>query len=179
LVLGVLRAGGDLRSRPATNGELQKLSQRLASLGAGHDEWAAALALDGHADFADQAVALAHYDRAVGLWALVHGVEAAKHALTEKILNDPAIAIYAGGRSRWPTTTTTSTSVISAGRFASTVRRRARVRAVSRSEFAVDAHARLVGPAGAPPGRGDAPPARSLRAHGVHALRDRRRVPGC
>src|SRR5438874_911260 len=41
LVLGVLRAGGDLRSRPATNGELQKLSQRLASLGAGHDEWAA------------------------------------------------------------------------------------------------------------------------------------------
>ena len=99
LVLGVLRAGGDLRSRPATNGELQKLSQRLASLGAGHDEWAAALALDGHADFADQAVALAHYDRAVGLWALVHGVEAAKHALTEKILNDPAIAIYAGGRS--------------------------------------------------------------------------------
>ena len=99
LVLGALRAGGDRRSAPATNGELQKLSQRLASLGAGHDEWAAALALDGHADFADQAVALAHYDRAVGLWALVHGLDAAKHQLTEKILNDSAISIYAGGRS--------------------------------------------------------------------------------
>ena len=99
LVLGVLRAGGDLRSAPATNGELQKLSQRLASLGAGKDEWAATLALDGHADFADQAVALAHYDRAVGLWALVHGLDAAKHQLTEKILNDSAISIYAGGRS--------------------------------------------------------------------------------
>ena len=99
LVLGALRAGGDLSSAPATNDELQKLSQRLASLGAAQDAWGSALALDGSSTFADQAVALAHYDRAVGLWALVHGLEAAKKPLTAKILNDPAIAIYAGGRS--------------------------------------------------------------------------------
>ncbi len=99
LVLGALRAGGDLSSAPATNDELQKLSQRLGTLGAAQDEWGAALALDGNATFADQAVALAHYDRAVGLWSLVHGLEAAKKPLTAKILNDPAIAIYAGGRS--------------------------------------------------------------------------------
>ena len=99
LVLGALRASGDLSSAPATNGELQQLSQRLVSLGAAKDEWGAALALDGSSTFADQAVALAHYDRAVGLWALVHGLEAAKKPLTAKILNDPSIAIYAGGRS--------------------------------------------------------------------------------
>jgi hypothetical protein len=99
LVLGVLRAGGDLSAVPATDAELGKLSERLATLGAAKDEWSAVLALDGRATFADQAVALAHYDRAVGLWALVHGLEAAKQHLAEQVLNDPAVTIYVGGRS--------------------------------------------------------------------------------
>jgi hypothetical protein len=99
LVLGVLRAGGDLSAVPATDAELGKLSERLAALGAAKDEWSAVLALDGRATFADQAVALAHYDRAVGLWALVHGLEAAKQHLAEQVLNDPAVTIYVGGRS--------------------------------------------------------------------------------
>jgi len=98
IVLGVLRASGQTGPTPAAHGELGRLSSRLSSLGARQDEWASALALDGHAAFADQAQAFARYDRAVGLWALVHGLEAAKAPLTKQVLNDPAISIYAGGR---------------------------------------------------------------------------------
>ncbi|HZC28920.1 MAG TPA: hypothetical protein VE269_04205, partial [Gaiellaceae bacterium] len=42
--------------------------------------------------------ALARYDRAVGLKALVHGLEAAKKSLEQRILADPDISIYPGGR---------------------------------------------------------------------------------
>jgi hypothetical protein len=48
--------------------------------------------------FADRAVALSHYYRAVGLRALVRGLEAEKTRLGEKVLNDPRASIYAGGR---------------------------------------------------------------------------------
>jgi hypothetical protein len=99
LALGVLRASGEAGSKPATPAELHRLTARLSQLGAAKDEWQAVLALDGHTDFADQAIALAHYNRAVGLWALVHGLEAAKEPMTERILKDPQISIYAGGRS--------------------------------------------------------------------------------
>ena len=98
LMLGVLRASGQTSRTPAANGELGQLASRLSSLGSAHDEWASALALDGHTEFADQAQAFARYDRAVGLWALVHGLDAAKSQLTRQVLNDPAISIYAGGR---------------------------------------------------------------------------------
>ena len=98
LMLGVLRASGQTSRTPAANGELGQLASRLSSLGSVHDEWAAALALDGHTAFADQAQAFARYDRAVGLWALVHGLSAAKSQLAKQVLNDPAISIYAGGR---------------------------------------------------------------------------------
>ncbi len=43
-------------------------------------------------------LALANYDRAVGLGALVNGLQAAKHSLEQRILDDPAISIYPGGR---------------------------------------------------------------------------------
>ena len=99
LALGVLRASGESGSKPATAAELRRLTSRLSSLGASKDPWQAVLALDGHTAFADRAIALAHYNRAVGLWALVHGLEAAKEPLTNRILDDPRISIYAGGRS--------------------------------------------------------------------------------
>jgi hypothetical protein len=98
-VLGVLRASGETGPQPASAGEIRRLTTRLTQLGAAKNEWQAALALDGHTEFADRAIALANYNRAVGLWALVHGLEAAKDAMTERILNDPQITIYSGGRS--------------------------------------------------------------------------------
>lgn len=99
LVLGVLRASGESGSMPATNAELKRLTSRLAGFGAARNKWQAILRLDGHTEFADQALALARYNRAVGLWALVHGLEAAKPAMTQRILKDPKITIYSGGRS--------------------------------------------------------------------------------
>jgi hypothetical protein len=97
-MLGVLRASGQTGRTPAAQDELGLLASRLSSLGSAHDEWASALALDGHTEFADQAQAFARYNRAVGLWALVHGLDAAKTQITKKVLDDPAISIYAGGR---------------------------------------------------------------------------------
>jgi hypothetical protein len=99
LMLGVLRADGGTGSRPASNASLSRLAGRLSSLESAHNEWGSALALDGHPEFADRTLALAHYNRAVGLWALVHGLEAAKSQMTLRVLNDPSISIYAGGRS--------------------------------------------------------------------------------
>jgi hypothetical protein len=43
-------------------------------------------------------MALARYDRAVGLRSLVQGLEAAKPRLERKVLRDSHIDIYAGGR---------------------------------------------------------------------------------
>jgi hypothetical protein len=98
LMLGVLRASGQTGRTPAAHDELGRLGSRLSALGAAHDEWASALALKGNTTFADQAQAFARYNRAVGLWALVHGLDAAKEQITKKVLDDPAISIYAGGR---------------------------------------------------------------------------------
>jgi hypothetical protein len=98
LVLGVARAAGGRSASPVAPAALAALGAKLASLGAGADEWAAARAY-GHADtFADTAVALAHYNRAVGLDALVHGLAAQKLALETRVLADPRVTIYAGGR---------------------------------------------------------------------------------
>jgi hypothetical protein len=98
LMLGVLRAGGATGTTPATSASLSQLAGRLSSLGTAHNEWGSALALDGQPAFADRAQALANYDRAVGLWALVHGLAAAKEQMTQRVLADPSISIYAGGR---------------------------------------------------------------------------------
>lgn len=99
LVLGVLRASGAEGKVPAGHATLRGLALRLANLKAnGKDEHEAVFALTGDLMLADKAVALAHYDRAVGLWALVHGLEAAKPALTDRVLSDRRIDIYVGGR---------------------------------------------------------------------------------
>jgi hypothetical protein len=99
LVLGTLRASGAEGKVPAGHATLRGLALRLANLRAnGKDDHEAVVALTGDSLLADKALALAHYDRAVGLWALVHGLEAAKPALTKRVLADSRIDIYVGGR---------------------------------------------------------------------------------
>jgi hypothetical protein len=98
LVLGVLRARGERGATPATRLELRMLSRRLARLGARRSPWSAALALEGRTAFADRAVALQHYNHAVGLRALVKGLQWAKPHLAKAVLNDSRISIYPGGR---------------------------------------------------------------------------------
>ena len=99
LVLGVLRARGEQGRRPATRSEVRTLVRQLVKLGARNNEWSAVLALEGRTAFADRSIALARYDRAVGLRALVTGLQAAKPALQSKVLADSRISIYGGGRS--------------------------------------------------------------------------------
>jgi hypothetical protein len=98
LVLGVLRASGHKQSRPASQGTLDRLAGRLFALRANRDAWQAALAYSGRTGFADRAVALERYNRAVGLRALVRGLLAEKTELERRVLADPRLDIYPGGR---------------------------------------------------------------------------------
>ncbi len=77
---------------------LNRLAFRLDSFGPAKGDWARIVAYSGDTRFADKAAALARYDRAIGLDALVKGLEAAKPAIATRILSDPNISIYAGGR---------------------------------------------------------------------------------
>jgi hypothetical protein len=52
----------------------------------------------GDTRFSDKAAALARYNRAVGLNALVKGLEASKKTIAARILADPMVSIYDGGR---------------------------------------------------------------------------------
>jgi hypothetical protein len=97
LMLGVLRAQGASSSVPATPGQLRALAAQLAAY-RDRDAWNAVLAVTGLTSTADQAVALEHYDRAVGLRALVDGLQAHYDDLVAKVLNDGRITIYPGGR---------------------------------------------------------------------------------
>jgi hypothetical protein len=98
LVLGVLRARGYRGSVPATKVALNRLAGNLARLGGRREQWSAVLALEGRTAFADRTIALARYHRAVGLRALVRGLEWAKPLLTKRLLGDKRISIYPGGR---------------------------------------------------------------------------------
>ena len=100
LLLGVLRAKGLNGHEPTDKGTLEKLAARLASMSkrTAGGKWATAFAYDGHAAFADKVLALTRYNHAVGLNSLVHGLEAAKSSLEQRLLNDPMINIYPGGR---------------------------------------------------------------------------------
>jgi hypothetical protein len=99
LEMAILRAKGLTGHNPADKGTLVALSKRLSTIADSvNGDWAIALAYDGSPDFADKVQALARYNRAVGLWALVHGLESAKKALGQRLLDDPAISIYPGGR---------------------------------------------------------------------------------
>jgi hypothetical protein len=97
LLLGLIRAQGRTEATPATLAELSMLAARVGSLH-GQDERSIALALAGNDEKADRAIALAHYHRAVGLRALVRGLEWAKPRLERRLLRDDRIATYEGGR---------------------------------------------------------------------------------
>jgi hypothetical protein len=99
LVLGVLRARGHYDRIPASEQRVARVAAALHRLHASRDAWQAVLALSGRTAFADRVVALAHYDRAVGLRGLVRGLLAAKASLQHRVLADDRISIYAGGRS--------------------------------------------------------------------------------
>ena len=99
VVLGVLRARGEDGRKPASRSEVHALVGQLAKLGVRKNEWTAVLALEGRTAFADRSIALARYDRAVGLPALVTGLQAAKPALQRRVLADSRLDIYPGGRS--------------------------------------------------------------------------------
>jgi hypothetical protein len=97
LVLGVLRAQGMNGAVPASRAELVQTAQALRAVKARGD-WDAALAITGRTSIADQAVALMHYDRAVGMSGLVDGLLAHKDDLVNKVLHDGRVTIYPGGR---------------------------------------------------------------------------------
>jgi hypothetical protein len=98
LVLGVLRAQGRRGQAPATPRQLNQLARSLHALRANADEWRAVLALSGRTAFADRAIALTRYNRAVGLRALIRGLQAEKSALEQRVLTDSRLDIYPGGR---------------------------------------------------------------------------------
>jgi len=99
VMLGILRARGAQGHIPADRVTLGRLAARLDSFGPARGDWARIVSYSGDTRFADKAAALARYDRAVGLDALVRGLEAAKASLANRILSDRNISIYAGGRS--------------------------------------------------------------------------------
>jgi hypothetical protein len=98
VMLGILRARGATGHMPADRVTLGRLAARLDSVGPAKGDWARIVAYSGDTHFADRAAALARYDRAVGLDALVNGLEAAKASIATRVLSDPMISIYAGGR---------------------------------------------------------------------------------
>jgi hypothetical protein len=98
VMLGILRARGATGHIPADRVTLGRLATRLDSFGPSRGDWSRIVAYSGDSRFADKAAALARYDRAVGLDALVNGLEASKAAIASKVLADPSISIYQGGR---------------------------------------------------------------------------------
>lgn len=98
LLLAVLRVQGDRSAVPATRGELDVLAKRLRKEHSNRDAWAATLALSGRTSFADRAIALKNYNRAVGLRSLVTGLQNAKPRLVKGLLGDKRVSIYLGGR---------------------------------------------------------------------------------
>jgi len=98
VMLGILRARGATGHRPADRATLRKLAARLATSGPSKGDWARIISYSGDTAFADRAAALARYDRAVGLAALVNGLESAKKSIATRLLSDPMVSIYEGGR---------------------------------------------------------------------------------
>jgi hypothetical protein len=96
-VLAVLRASGERSSVPAGPLELQIVAGRLSTLGARKNPERALRLLSGSDRFAEKALALVRYNRAVGLYSLVTGLDHAKPRLQRLILRDPRIDVYWGG----------------------------------------------------------------------------------
>ena len=97
LVLAAFRADGRGGRNPAHRAGVRSVATRLKAL-LGSGEWQAFLAFGGRTAYADRAMALTRYNRAVGLRALVIGLDAAKKRLANAVLADRRLDIYAGGR---------------------------------------------------------------------------------
>lgn len=98
LLLGVLRANGRDGKEPVTVREVTKLARHLVALGVRKRPWAALVAYSARPDFADQAIALNRYNRAVRLGALVRGLAASKEHFQKRILASSKIDLYPLGR---------------------------------------------------------------------------------
>jgi hypothetical protein len=98
VMLGILRARGAAGHAPADSMTLHKLAGRLSANGPAKGDWAMIVSYSGDTRFADKAAALARYNRAVGLEALVSGLEAAKPSIATRLLADPTVSIYEAGR---------------------------------------------------------------------------------
>jgi Transglycosylase SLT domain len=111
-MLAMLRARGKDGPVPAGRAKLHALARRLAARGARKHPRRALRALargrsagpedkpwSRRAVPEEHAVALAHYNRAVGLRGLVKGLKAVKQRLARRALRAPRLAIYGGGRS--------------------------------------------------------------------------------
>ena len=96
-ILAVVRADGFTGHRPATKAQLRAIARQIAANDVG-GEWQAFLAMRGRTAWADRAQALARYNRAVGIHALVAGFDAAKSDLIAKVLTDHRIDMYPGGQ---------------------------------------------------------------------------------
>ncbi len=96
MIMAALRADGRDGRWPALRPRVHALGTNLAAA-KGKTAWLTFLALRGKTAWADEAEALTNYNRAVGLKALVHGLDASKHRLGNKVLNDRRITIYGGG----------------------------------------------------------------------------------
>jgi hypothetical protein len=98
LVLATLRASGHYGRVPAGPAATRKLAFRLSGLGGRANPWAAALGYSRDTAVADRVVALRHYYRAVGLASLVHGLVSQKRDLQDRVLHNPRLVVYSGGR---------------------------------------------------------------------------------
>lgn len=83
LVLAELRDHGASGAAPASPAELRRLAGRVAA---------------GHGSVSERVRALADYDWAVGIDGLVRGLEAVKRQLASRVLSNPLLQIYPGGR---------------------------------------------------------------------------------
>jgi hypothetical protein len=100
LILAVLRAragGGpistDLAEARALAGRIERGERRAGRLGA-----LVRNLFPGRHRFDLSVLALARFNRAVGLRGLVEGMEAVKDRLAERVLHSPRLDVYAGGR---------------------------------------------------------------------------------
>jgi hypothetical protein len=98
LILGVLRAQGKDSATPTNGRGLRALARRLAALGAGKHPRSALVRLRRGERFVDDALTYAAYSHALGKRALVQGLSAAAENLAARVLRDPRISIYPGGR---------------------------------------------------------------------------------
>jgi hypothetical protein len=97
LLHAVVRARGHHGRMPSSPAALHRLAGELRRVGARADAERAVVRLGG-AEFGQRVLALRNYNRAVGLKALVIGLERAKPGLERRLLRDRRVQIYTSGR---------------------------------------------------------------------------------